>query len=114
MRPTVAALQGVTIHPEEEQTMMISTKWLACALAVASIASSTSMAQCPGFPGCLYQPPPVPFVETEDSVTYTDIAGHERTVNILLRQPDVPLSPLPVVVLVPRGRGRSDQRPHAR
>ena len=26
--------------------MMIFTKWLACALAVASIASSTSMAQC--------------------------------------------------------------------
>ena len=77
---------------------MISTKWLVCVMMVASIRNSTSMAQCPGFPGCLYQPPQVTFMETEGSVTYTDITGRERTVNILLRQPNVPVSPLPVVV----------------
>jgi acetyl esterase/lipase len=90
---------GVPGKTTREHDMTISRKWLACAVVVASLnRSSTSMAQCPGFPGCLYQPPQFTFTETDGSVTYTDIAGRARTINILIRQPNLPASPLPVVV----------------
>lgn len=70
----------------------IPWKWLACAVAVAGMAgSSLLMAQ-------LYQPPQFTFTESEGSVTYTDAAGLQRTVNIVFRLPDIPARPLPVVV----------------
>ena len=79
--------------------VMISRKWIACAVAIVSLAGgSAAGSQCPGFPGCLYQPPQFTFTEIEGSITYTDIAGSERSINIMIRQPDIEVSPLPVVV----------------
>jgi hypothetical protein len=46
----------------------------------------------------LYQTPQFTFTESEESITYTDIAGRERTINIMFRLPDIPIRPLPVVV----------------
>jgi len=46
----------------------------------------------------LYQRPQFTFTENEFRIAYMDIAGRERTINIMVRQPDISLSPLPVVV----------------
>ncbi len=68
------------------------------ALTGAIASAATAATQCPGFPGCLYEPPQLSFSETQGSVAYTDIAGSLRTIQIHIRQPNTMPGPLPVVV----------------
>ena len=79
--------------------LLFSRKWILCSAAMTVLAGgSVVRAQCPGFPGCLYRPPQVTFGETDATITYTDVAGRQRPLNITIRQPDIPDGPLPVVV----------------
>ena len=75
------------------------------AFAATLLIAATVSAQCPGFPGCLYRPQSVDFRETGGSVTYFDVAGQTRTVNIYIREPVSISGLLPVVVWSHGGAG---------
>jgi hypothetical protein len=83
----------------KEKRMAILRKFLACAAVAAGLVEhSGAMAQCPAFNGCLYQPPQNTFLESEGTITYTDVAGLPRTINLYIREPELPLERFPVVV----------------
>ena len=55
--------------------------------------------QCPGFPGCLYaQTQEYEFTKARQNITYTDITGRPRTIEVTIRVPVNRPGSLPVII----------------
>jgi predicted dienelactone hydrolase len=62
-------------------------------------AQAIAQQSCPGFPGCLYSTPQTyTVVKTRQNITYTDVTGRPRTIEITVRMPSGRSGPLPVVI----------------
>src|SRR5262249_30571131 len=69
--------------------------------AVLAISTAAVLAQpaCPGFPNCLYLPSQTYTVSrTVLNLTYTDITGRPRTIEVTVRMPNGRTGALPVVI----------------
>lgn len=66
---------------------------------VLSLAQAFAQPSCPGFPGCLYpQQQTYEFTKARQNITYMDVTGRPRTIEITIRIPTGRTGPLPVVV----------------